>query len=150
MDKKSKQVICTAFANGKRHDFRLFKESKTHALTRINIKTDTGYIGLTKLHANALMPKKRSKKHPLTVEDKRDNHTLSSDRVLNEHVIGSIKRFKIVADRYRNRRKRFGLRFNLIAGVHNFELGSVGSVEFLAIPANQEQCSGSAGIFPTP
>ncbi|MBM3886703.1 IS5/IS1182 family transposase, partial [Candidatus Dependentiae bacterium] len=54
--------------------------------------------------------------------DKRNNQKLSRDRVLNEHVIGSIKRFKIVADRYRNRRKRFGLRFNLIAGIHNFEL----------------------------
>ncbi|MDR0637616.1 MAG: IS5/IS1182 family transposase, partial [Spirochaetaceae bacterium] len=31
------------------------------------------------------------------------------------------KRFKIVADRYRNRRKRFGLRFNLICGICNFE-----------------------------
>jgi len=29
VDKKTKKVICTAFANGKRHDFRLFKESKT-------------------------------------------------------------------------------------------------------------------------
>ncbi|HEV2601212.1 MAG TPA: IS5/IS1182 family transposase, partial [Candidatus Babeliales bacterium] len=37
-------------------------------------------------------------------------------------VIGMIKRFKIVSDKYRNRRKRFGLRFNLIAGICNFEL----------------------------
>ncbi|HEV8052481.1 MAG TPA: IS5/IS1182 family transposase, partial [Parachlamydiaceae bacterium] len=29
------------------------------------------------------------------------------------------KRFKIISDRYRNRRKRFGLRFILIAGIHN-------------------------------
>ena len=47
---------------------------------------------------------------------------ISSERVVNENVIGMIKRFKIVADRYRNRRKRFALRFNLIAGIYNFEL----------------------------
>ena len=47
---------------------------------------------------------------------------LASERVLNENVIGVIKRFKIVADRYRNRRRRFGLRFNLISGIYNFEL----------------------------
>jgi len=68
------------------------------------------------------MPKKRSKKHPLTPEDKKQNRQLSSERVLNEHIIGMIKRFKIVSDRYRNRRKRFGLRFNLISGICNFEL----------------------------
>jgi len=32
------------------------------------------------------------------------------------------KRLKIISDRYENRRKRFGLRFNLIAGIHNLEL----------------------------
>lgn len=33
-----------------------------------------------------------------------------------------LKRFKIIADKYWNRRKRFGLRFNLIAGLYNWEL----------------------------
>ena len=84
--------------------------------------TDTGYLGLQKLHTNTSMPKKKSKKQPLTQLDKLNNKMLSSERVANEHVIGMVKRFKIVADRYRNRRKRFGLRFNLIAGVCNFEL----------------------------
>jgi hypothetical protein len=68
------------------------------------------------------MPKKKSKKMPLTQTDKKQNRKLSGDRVFNEHVIGRIKRFKIVSDKYRNRRKRFGLRFNLIAGLYNFEL----------------------------
>ena len=54
--------------------------------------------------------------------DKINNREISKNRVLNENVIAMIKRFKIVADRYRNRRKRFGLRFNLISGIYNFEL----------------------------
>jgi hypothetical protein len=68
------------------------------------------------------MPKKRSKNNPLTKEDKAQNKQLAQERVLNEHVIGMLKRFKIIADKYRNRRKRFGLRFNLIAGIYNYEL----------------------------
>jgi len=68
------------------------------------------------------MPKKKSKRHPLTEEEKANNQRLSRDRVLNENVIGIVKRFKIISDRYRNRRKRFGLRFNLIAGIYNLEL----------------------------
>jgi len=58
----------------------------------------------------------RPKKNPLTKEDKKKNRELSNERVANENVIGMVKQFKIIADRYRNRRKRFGLRFNLIAG----------------------------------
>ncbi|MGL4825804.1 MAG: IS5/IS1182 family transposase, partial [Alphaproteobacteria bacterium] len=37
-------------------------------------------------------------------------------------VIGLLKRFKIISDRYRNRRRRFALRFNLIAGIYNWEI----------------------------
>jgi len=68
------------------------------------------------------MPKKKSKKHPLTKEIKKKNKKISQDRIINENIIGMIKRFKIIADRYRNRRKRFGLRFNLIAGIYNYEI----------------------------
>ncbi|SPR16503.1 IS5 family transposase ISOt6 [Orientia tsutsugamushi] len=41
---------------------------------------------------------------------------------MNENIIGMLKRFKIIADKYRNRCKRFGLRFNLISAIYNFEL----------------------------
>lgn len=122
MDKKSKKVICTDFSNGKKHDFRLFKESKTKIHPSKEIKVDTGYQGLQNIHKNTCLAKKKTKKNPLTKKDKENNKKISSERVLNEHVIGNLKRFKIIADKYRNRRKRFGLRFNLIAGLYNFEL----------------------------
>lgn len=124
MDKVSHKVICTAFANGKKHDFRLFKESQTRIYAKIKALTDSGYQGIQKLHANTELPKKRSKKYPLTKEYKHYNRQVSRERVINENVIGKLKRFKIIADKYRNRRKRFGLRFNLIAGIYNLELKS--------------------------
>ena len=124
VDKKSKKVICTNFTNGKRHDFRLFKESGVRIHPAIKTLTDTGYQGISKIHSNSELPKKKTKKNPLTKEDKLKNRELSSERVLNENVIGMIKRFKIVADRYRNRRKRFGLRFNLITAIYNMELAA--------------------------
>lgn len=100
----------------------MFKESGVHIHPEIKSLTDTGYQGIDKLHHNLELPKKKTKKRQLTKEDKRKNRALSSQRALNENVIAMIKRFKIIADRYRNRRKRFGLRFNLIAGIYNFEL----------------------------
>ena len=124
VDKQKKQIICTAFANGKCHDFKLFKQSRVRAKPETKLDTDTGYLGIKKIHANSQHPIKSSKYNKLTQSEKLFNRQISSDRVLNEHVIGFIKRFKIVADRYRNRRKRFGLRFNLIAGICNFEMAS--------------------------
>lgn len=122
VDKCSAQIICTNFSNGKKHDFRLFKESRVHWNKKICGITDSGYTGIKKICINAILPKKSSKNHPLTKEDKEANRKIASHRVLNENVIGMLKRFKIIADRYRNRRKRFGLRFNLIAGVYNYEI----------------------------
>ncbi|MBS4166520.1 Uncharacterized protein NEOC65_001609, partial [Neochlamydia sp. AcF65] len=103
---------------------RLFKESQVKINPQIRVLTDSGYQGLKKLHAQTQMPKKKSKKKPLTQEDKRTNQSLSRERVANENVIGLLKRFKIIADRYRNRRKRFALRFNLIAAIYNWELNT--------------------------
>jgi len=100
----------------------LFKESKTRILPEISVITDTGYIGIANIHANSVLPKKKSKNKPLTREDKAENRKLSSERVANEHAISFLKRFKILLERYRNRRKRFGLRFNLIAGFCNFDM----------------------------
>ena len=74
------------------------------------------------MHDKTEIPQKKSKKRPLTKEDKKRNREIARRRVANENVIGSLKRFKIISDRYRNRRKRFGLRFNLIAGIYNWEL----------------------------
>jgi len=88
----------------------------------VKVITDTGYQGIKKIHSNSELPKKKTKRNPLTKEDKKKNQALASERVVNENVIGMIKRFKIVSDKYRNRRKRFALRFNLISAIYNMEL----------------------------
>ncbi|KJV70431.1 transposase DDE domain protein [Orientia tsutsugamushi str. UT76] len=47
-DKKTHQVICTNFSNGKKHNFRLFKESKILIHPKVKAITDTGYQGIQK------------------------------------------------------------------------------------------------------
>jgi len=124
VDPATRQIIATAFSCGRCHDFRLFKESSTQIHPHTQVVTDTGYQGIGKIHPNSRHPKKHSRRTPLSRLDRQDNRALSRARLLNEHVIGALKRFKIIAERYRNRRKRFRLRFNLIAGIYNFQLKS--------------------------
>jgi len=123
VSKKTRKVICTDFCNGKKHDFRLYKESGIRIAEETEVQTDTGFTGINKLHKNSVMPHKKPRGGQLTKEQKRENRAVSSERASNEHAIGFIKRFKILSERYRNRRKRFGLRFNLIAGFCNLSLG---------------------------
>jgi len=104
------------------HDFHLFKASKTMIAYQVLCLADAGYQGLAGLHANSQTPKKKSKHQPLTFEQKAANRELARQRIFVEHVIRKVKVFRILSERYRNRRKRFGLRFNLIASLYNFEL----------------------------
>ena len=106
----------------KKHDFRLFKESKVYVKSDTILQTDTGYTGITAIHPNSLIPKKHYKNKPLTKDDKRNNSIISRQRIYVEHAIRFVKRFRILSERYRNRRKRFSLRFSLIAGICNFDM----------------------------
>jgi hypothetical protein len=121
VDKKSSLIICTNFCNGKKHDFKLFRDSRIRWVKNIQGIVDSGYTGIKKLQSTSLIPNKHSKNKPLTKSERCENRNIASKRALNENVIGRLKRFKILSDKYRNRRKRFGLRFNLIAGIHNWE-----------------------------
>ena len=122
VNKETKEIICTHFSEGKKHDYQLFKDSGVRFKKGQEGLLDTGYQGIDKLYPDMKTPHKSSKLKPLTKAQKQENKELSAVRVLVENVIGSVKRFRIVAQRYRNRRKRFGMRFNLIAAIHNFEL----------------------------
>ena len=121
---KDGRIICVQTEKGRKHDFRIFKESKVHIHPHILAQTDSGYQGIGKYHSNSALPYKHRKKNALTKEQKKHNHEVSSSRVQVEHVIRSLKVFRILAERYRNRRCRFALRLNLFAGIYNYELNN--------------------------
>ena len=122
VDKQTHQILCTQVGKGRRHDYHLYKSSKVHVHRETEVLVDTGYQGLQKIHARIRKPQKGSKKKPLSKDEKKSNRQINSVRVTVEHVIRSVKIFRIMAERYRNRRKRFTLRLNLIAAIYNFEL----------------------------
>jgi len=110
-------------AMGNTHDFRLFKQSKLPLKRDTLVYVDTGYLGMKKLHQNIEIPKKNTKLNPLSKEDRLKNRNISLKRIPVEHINAKIKTFKILSQRYRNRRKRFGLRLNLICALINFDKG---------------------------
>ena len=90
---------------------------------KILVLADSGYRGIQKVHANTMFPLRHKEDiaRMADAERKAYNKKIASERMKIEHIIGRIKRFGIVSDKYRNRRKNFGLRYNLICGIINFE-----------------------------
>ena len=121
-NQKTAEIIATAFSSGSKHDFQLFKDDQLDIAKHIRILADAGYQGLAELHENCQTPAKKSKYHPLTKKEKQKNRALARKRILIEHIFRKLKVFRILSERYRNRRTRFALRFNLIAAIYNGEL----------------------------
>ncbi|NER78021.1 MAG: transposase family protein [Leptolyngbya sp. SIO1D8] len=71
----------------------------------------------------SITPRRKPPLQPLLAADKQANRALAKLRIRVEHSIRRLKRFRIFAERYRNRRRRFGLRLHLLAGILNYERG---------------------------
>ena len=104
------------------HDFRIWKESQIDLGEKTEILADKGYQGIKKNHERSRTPIKKARKKSLSKEHKKFNKQLAKERIIVEHVHRRLKIFRILSSRYRNRRRRFGLRINLIAGIYNYEL----------------------------
>lgn len=118
----SGKILSVSIGKGKMHDFNLFKKSNsTKRILMSKILADLGYMGINKICPNSKIPNKRRKNESLTKEEKKENKELSSKRIIIENINAKIKVFKITKYPYRNRRKRFGLRMNLICAIINLD-----------------------------
>lgn len=126
-DAKRRILVITKQKSGRRHDKRLAdKETIFEMIPKeISVMADTGFIGEAKVHKNILIPKKRTKKNPLTYEDKEMNKLISSYRVLVEHAIGGIKRYRCMSEKLRNHKPFIDNQLILLsAGLWNYHLSS--------------------------
>lgn len=120
--------MSTSFSQGKKHDFKLYKDSSIKFNSNTLLTLDKGYQGIKKYHNNVKIPKKNTKNNPISKEDKLLNKEINSKRVIVEHIFGKLKLFKILSYPYRNRRKRFSIRFNIIASIYNLQYSKVNNI----------------------
>jgi len=125
--------VGTTFS-GKNHDYGMFKKEFNPELnwfSTFNILIDLGYEGFGNDYKtkNIKIPHKKprkSKNNPnaeLTQEQKDENKEMSKKRVIVENVIGGIKRFRCVSDRYRNHITELKDLFILLAAsIWNFNI----------------------------
>lgn len=124
-DEKKKILFLTPTKSARRHDKRLADKVSIfeYIPEHIAIWLDTGFQGVIKQHLNTLIPKKATKGKPLTREDKESNRIISSFRVIVEHAIAGIKRFGVIANTLRNRKKYFeDIVMELACGIWNLHL----------------------------
>ena len=124
-DEKKKILFLSPTKSGRRHDKRL--ADKVSLVQRIpptvGVWADSGFQGIQHLHPNTLIPKRGSKNHPLIDGEKRENRIISSFRIVIEHAIGGVKRYRALSDVLRNKIGWLDdLFIELGAGLWNFHL----------------------------
>lgn len=124
-DNKKRILVLTQTKSARRHDKRLAdKQNLFQSLPESVVAwVDTGFQGIQKYHLNTLIPKKNTKKNPLTEEDREKNKIISHFRVIVEHAIGGIKRYQCLQQPYRNKINYMDDKLALIsAGLWNYHL----------------------------
>ncbi len=103
-------------SNGSKHDFKLFKEAYNSLGISKDILSigDSGYQEIERIHSNSLIPFKK----PCKCSNY--NKSITKLRISVEHVIRELKKFNVIEEKNRDRRKRFGLRIELLSGIYNW------------------------------
>ncbi len=123
----------TPHARGSRHDYSLFKWRHPRLPGNVSLGVDLGYDGIQGDYPmfNALVPFKRRspgrgkrgvKAKPLTPEQKAHNQNLSKERVVVEHTISRLKKFRIMAHKFRNRLKHYDTTTDILCGLLNLRI----------------------------
>lgn len=110
---------------GRTHDYKLFKESDLpSAIPKdVPIYLDSGYQGVNKdfPDLNAIIPFKRNRSgKDLTRSQKIFNTKQRKTRVPVEHSISRIKKYKALAETYRNSLQNYNSVFKFVCNIVNF------------------------------
>ena len=110
---------------GSRHDYDIYK--RNHPVTPKDVVNvfDLGYLGVDKYfpEQKSLLPyrKKRNQKE-LSQEEKEYNKSHSKRRIVIEHTICRLKKYRILSDVFRNKLRKHNKVSDIVAGLVNYRI----------------------------
>jgi hypothetical protein len=113
---------------GKTQDYGMFKlefPPQQDWFADLNVRLDLGFFGFEKDYVckKLYLPHKKPKKQELTPEQKAENKLLASERIVVEHSIAGLKRYRILSDRLRMQDlDLYNQVLGICAGLWNFRL----------------------------
>ena len=85
---------------------------------------DLGFLGVEKDYQKqkSLLPFKKEKDHELTEVQKEYNKNHSAKRIVIEHAICRIKKYRIMNDVFRNRLRKYDRVSDIVSGLVNYRI----------------------------
>ena len=120
---KGRVVLLTPTAPGRRHDKKEADAARVRLAGGVRVLGDSGFQGYQAGAAVVSTPHKKPRGRPLHWRHRRANRELARERVPVEHTLASVKRWSILRQPLRARRKATADQVMLIGcALHNYRL----------------------------
>jgi hypothetical protein len=99
------------YNNGRRHDYDIYKENHPITPKKVVNVFDLGYLGVETDFPKQLssIPNRKKRNLELSQEEKEYNMNHSKKRIVIEHTICRLKKYRIMSDIFRNSQRKYNI-----------------------------------------
>jgi hypothetical protein len=110
------------YKKGRRHDYDIYKENRPATPKQVVNVFDLGYLGVEKdfQQQTSSLPNRKNRNMDLSIEEREYNKSHSKKRIVIEHTICRLKKFRILSDVFRNRLRKHNKVSDIVAGLVNY------------------------------
>jgi hypothetical protein len=107
-----------------KHDYKVYKKNHPKLPKDVLSLYELGFLGVEKDFPEQLssLPIKKEKDHELTEVQEEYNRNHSAKRIVIEHAICRIKKYRIMNDVFRNRLRKYNKVSDIVSGLVNYRI----------------------------
>lgn len=109
---------------GRKHDYHIYKKNHPELSKDVERIYDLGFLGVQKdfPEQKSCLPIKKDRGCELTEVEKEYNKNHSRKRIVIEHAICRLKKYRIMNDVFRNRIRKYDKISDIVSGLVNFRI----------------------------
>ena len=112
------------YKKGRKHDYDIYKENHPLVPKQVVNVFDLGYLGVEKDYPGQLssIPNRKKRSMELSQEEKEYNLQHAKKRIVIEHIICRIKKYRILSDIFRNKLRKHNKVSDIVSGLINYRI----------------------------
>ena len=112
------------YKKGRRHDYDIYKKNHPSIPKKVVNVFDLGYLGVETdfLEQLSTIPHRKKRNLELSQEEKEYNMNHSKKRIVIEHTICRLKKYRIMSDIFRNRLRKYNRISDIVTGLVNYRM----------------------------
>jgi hypothetical protein len=109
---------------GRKHDYDIYNSNHLVTPKEVVNVYDLGYLGVEKDFPEQLsaLPYRKKRNQDLSQEEKEYNKIHSRKRIVIEHTICKLKKYRIMSDTFRNRLRKYNRISDIVTGLVNYRM----------------------------